>query len=430
VARAFALSLPFLLMALAAEQFTRAQAPAGPVFAAPGAPYVNEQSLPALPYNSAAGNGVNTNAAEVFSTVDPMAARSARPIPDAAVTHRVASPQIFQSAQILARVGNETILAADVVPLAEQALEEKLKEASPEQRAAIPQEQYDKLKWQFTKVLLDQMIEVKIRYADAVANIPKENLPRVKASINESFEKTALKKLMDKHQAATRAELEKKMAAQGQSLDQQRQIYLERSLASGWESQHIKENRETPVSDILGYYQQHIDEFEYPAKARWEELMVDFDRYNSKTEARAAIAKMGNEVLQGADFGTVAKDRSHGPTRFDGGVYDWTTKGSLVSKILDEAIFGLPVGSMSQILEDERGLHIVRVIERVDAGRKPFEEAQVPIRDKLREADQERQRKEFVAKMKQRIPVWTIFDEKSASTGSVAESAGNVPTGR
>jgi hypothetical protein len=220
------------------------------------------------------------------------------------------------------------------------------------------------------------------------------------------------------------------MAAQGQSLDRQRQMFLERSLAGGWESQHIKENREIPVSQQLGYYQQNIAEFEYPAKARWEELMVDFDRFNSKDEAWAALAEMGNEVLRGADFATLAKARSHGPTRFDGGVYDWTTKGSLVSTVLDEAIFGLPVGSMSRILEDERGFHIVRVIERVEAGRQPFEEAQVPIREKLREADTERQRKEFVAKMKQRIPVWTIFDEADSATAPVAASVGNAPINR
>jgi hypothetical protein len=330
--------------------------------------------------------------------------------------------QDFASAQILARVGSETILASDVLPLAEEAIQAKLREVPEDQRSQIPPEQLQVLKRQYVKLLLQQLVDVKIRYADAVANIPKENLPQVKASINQSFDKSVLKRLMEKYEVTTRSELEAKMAAAGQSLDRQRQMYLERSLAGGWENQHVKENREVPLSEQIGYYQQNIAEFEYPAKARWEELMVSFDRYNNKQEAERALAEMGNAVLRGASFAEVAKARSHGPTRFEGGAYDWTTKGSLISKVLDEAIFGLPIGSMSQILEDENGYHIVRVIERVDAGRIEFLDAQTEIRKKLRDEDIERQTKEFVEKMKSRTPVWTIFDSQAGDSSPATAS--------
>jgi hypothetical protein len=336
--------------------------------------------------------------------------------------------QDFESAQILARVGTETILASDVVPLAEEAIQAKLRDVPEEQRSQIPPEQLQALKRQYVKLLLQQLVDVKIRYADAVANIPKENLPQVKASINQSFDKSVLKRLMERYQATTRSELEAKMAAAGQSLDRQRQMYLERSLAGGWENQHIKENREVPLSEQVGYYQQNIAEFEYPAKARWEELMVSFDRYNNRQEAERALAEMGNAVLRGANFAEVAKARSHGPTRFEGGIYDWTTKGSLVSKVLDEAIFGLPIGRMSQILADDTGLHIVRVIERVEAGRTEFLDAQAPIRKKLRDADIERQTKEFVAKMKSRTPVWTIFDSQPGDSSPATATAPDPTT--
>ena len=65
---------------------------------------------------------------------------------------------------------------------------------------------------------------------------------------------------------------------------------------------------------------------------------------------------MGNEVLRGGDFATMAQARSHGPTASKGGQHDWTSKGSLVSKEIDAAIFSLTVGRMSQIIEDSKGL--------------------------------------------------------------------------
>ena len=430
MARLVAIPLILALLSAIAGEAILAQPPAGSLFAPPAAEYGGQ---PVDPDQVGPPSGSIPNATGVVGGApqvvngQPAPAAAVVPVPLTPGLPQASAPQVFESAQILARIGNETILASDVVPLAEQALEERLKEANEAQRAAITPEQYEKLKWQFTKVLLEQLVEVKIRYADAVANIPKENLPQVKANINESFDKTALKKLMERYEAATRNDLEAKMAAQGQSLDRQRQMFLERSLAGGWESQHVKDNREIPVSEQLGYYQQNIAEYEFPAKARWQELMVSFDRYNSKEEAWRALAAMGNAVFQGADFAEVAKNQSHGPTRFDGGVYDWTTKGSLVSEVLDKAIFGLPIGGMSQILEDEQGLHIIRVIERVDAGRKEFIDAQTEIRQKLRDADTERQRKEFIAKMKSRTPVWTIFDIPADDPAATPAAPSNDP---
>ena len=81
----------------------------------------------------------------------------------------------------------------------------------------------------------------------------------------------------------------------------------------------------------------------------------------------------------------MAKVKSDGVTAKSGGQYDWTNKGSLKTQIIDDTLFAIPVGAMSQILESDSGFHIVRVLERKDAGRKPFTDVQVEIRDKLKD---------------------------------------------
>ena len=123
------------------------------------------------------------------------------------------------------------------------------------------------------------------------------------------------------------------------------------------------------------------------------------------------LAVMGNEVLAGRPFEEVARARSEGPTAQAGGTFDWTGKGSLASKPLDEAIFSLPVGQLSTILEDESALHIVRVIERQDAGRTPFLEAQVQIRQTLRDERRRKQVESYLAKLREQTPIWTVFDD-------------------
>jgi hypothetical protein len=166
---------------------------------------------------------------------------------------------------------------------------------------------------------------------------------------------------------------------------------------------------------MLAYYQEHLSDFETPAKARWEHLMARLDKYASPAEARAALGSWGNEVLRGRPFADVAREHSDDLSSSDGGVHDWTSKGSLVSRELDAAIFGLPVGSLSQIIEDELGLHIVRVVERNEFHRDSYAEAQAKIKKTLKTQKLEGQQKELLKKLRERNPVWTIFDDPQPS---------------
>ncbi len=164
----------------------------------------------------------------------------------------------------------------------------------------------------------------------------------------------------------------------------------------------------TPIQ-LLDYYRDHGEEFDKPARAKWEQLSVLFSKHESKAAADAAIRAMGNEALFGGNMQAVAKKSSEEPLASKGGLHDWTRKGSLRSKVLDEAIFSLPVNKMSQIIEDDVGYHIVRVIEREEAGRTPFSQAQEEIKEKIQDRKREEMHERLVQKIRQAVPVWSIY---------------------
>ena len=187
-----------------------------------------------------------------------------------------------------------------------------------------------------------------------------------------------------------------------------------------WLQQQIKDkDEEIPFSDLLAYYQNNGTKFDHEGVALWEELSISFSRVPDKNSAKAAIIQMGNDVLSGRPFAEVAKAGSQGLTAANGGLRDWTTQGSLKSAIMDEAIFKLPVMRMSQILEDEDGLHIVRVIQRKEAYRTPFKDAQVEIRKTLKEEQFNKKREDYLSKLRQQNPIWTIFDGEGPADAEV-----------
>jgi hypothetical protein len=316
--------------------------------------------------------------------------------------------QSLETALVVARVGPEVVLEADL--LTPKAIE-WLEKVTP----GMPPEQVRQLRLQICQQVLPQHVETLLVYVDACREIPEDKLPEIRANVDRAFDEQQLPRLMKDANVANSLEYEKSLRASGMSLDRMRKMFFERGLAQEWLRKNVKADEEIPHAELIAWYQNHLSDYDYPAKARFEAISVKTGLKRSRREAWEMLAAMGNEVLAGRPLADVARERSEGPTAADGGGFDWTGKGSLSSARLDEAIFALPVGQLSTIIEDGEQLHIVRVTERKEAGRTPFTEAQVEIRETLIAERRQQASDEYLAKLRQRTPVWTVFDDRGSS---------------
>ena len=355
-----------------------------------------------------------------------------------------APAQLCEWAQILARVGNDVILTIDILigidDMMARAKGRIPAEKFAEQRAALVQEvtagihelnahcnDPDPAKAvslshrALMNQLLRQQIDVKLIYQDFLKTVPKEALKSIEENVNRHFEETQLKSLMKREKVVSLSDLENSLLAKGSSLDREKRIFMEQLVAQQWVQQQVKpEDKEEEVTheEMLTWYQAHLKDFEQPAKARWEELMISFSRHANRDEAYAAVAALGNRVLAGASLADVAKSASEGPTARQGGQRDWTHKDTLSSENLSQAIFSLPVGQLSQILESENGFHIIRVAERHELTRTSFLDAQKQVKENIKKERFEKRYTEFVEKLRSKYPVWTVFDSVAQNPGA------------
>ena len=270
---------------------------------------------------------------------------------------------------------------------------------------------------------------------DARNLIPAESLDHIQESMAKDFEELQLKKLMKQADVQSRDELDRKLRSYGSSLDREKEWFMRRDMAGQWMGQQLKSDEEITHQELLEWYQAHLHTFDKPARARWEELMVRTDKYPNRAAAYAAIAQMGNQVVvAGRPLAEVACAQSDGATAAEGGLRDWTTKGSLVAEELDRALFTQPVGQPSPtILETANGLHIIRVLERQEATRTSFPEAQEQIRKQIKQERSAKKAQEYMAKMQRLYPPWTIFDAYAAprlETARHDEPPGSEPDRR
>jgi hypothetical protein len=292
----------------------------------------------------------------------------------------------------------------------------------------MPPEKVRELRLQICQQILPSHVETLLVYVDACREIPADKLPDIRKNVDRAFDEQQLPKMMKESNSPNSMEFEKTLRARGMSLDRMRKMFFERGLAQEWLRKNVKTDEEVPHAELIAWYQNHLADYDYVAKARFEALTVKMGLKRSRQQAWDILASLGNEVLAGRPLDEVARGRSEGPTASSGGSFDWTSKGSLASVTLDDAIFSLPVGQLSTIIEDGEQLHIVRVVERKDAGRISFIDAQVEIRDTLLVERRTHATDEYLTKLRQRTPIWTVFDDRGGSSAEPQFTAGR-PTG-
>jgi hypothetical protein len=321
----------------------------------------------------------------------------------------------LEGCQVIARFDNQIVLACEVLWRVNFMLEAHQGRTTGELR--VPPEQLAEVRAQLMRREVGAMVDRKLLYDEFRRNVPAENLPRVEESLLKPFEEKEVPELMKQLKVDNQRDLERELARLGSSLADARRTFNEKVIASEWARSKVKINEEVSPDEMLEYYQSHLADYEYPTQARWEELMVDKSRFGDEREAYAELTRMGNEVWQlgtrtpvfGPAFTEVAKKSSDGFTAKKGGAHDWTTKGALQCTEIDESLFKLQVGQMSPIIDSGPAYHIVRVLERREAGRKPFTDVQGEIRDALKEQRMRAEMEAYLVELRRNARVWTVF---------------------
>lgn len=335
-------------------------------------------------------------------------------------------PATVDGCQVIARVDGQVVLACEVLYRVNQKLEDN--------RDKIPPNQYEAVRDQLMLMTFTSMLDQKLLYAEFRRNVPLENMPRIEENLLPHFEEKEVPRLMQELDVKSQRELEQELSRLGSSLADTRQTFNEHVIASEWIRSKIKVSDEVSPEEMVAYYRDHRVEFEFPMKARFEELMVRKSGIPAQAQEQyARLAAMGNEVWPRVaanppattpQFGDVAKGKSEGFNAAKGGLYDWTAKGALKAQVVDDAIFTLPVGQMSPILDSGTGFHIVRVLERTEAGCRPFSEVQNDIREKLKDERMLIAQRKYLAELRKRAKIWTVFTGDVAAETLMAQRGG------
>lgn len=334
-----------------------------------------------------------------------------------------AEPQpFFERGKLVAQVGDQPIFYGEILGDLNQIVDREMPDASETLKDARRRELFE--------MMLPKLVEQKMVYVDFERNLPDldKRLPEIMDRLEKSFYESEIPKLMKRTGVEDPRQLEARMIEAGTSMRNIKRAWKENQIVGFYLSEKFKEEREVTHEDMVEYYRSHLDKYSFPARVRWEELMVRLDAFPTPEEARRAIESMGNEVVFGAPFDAVARRSSQGSTAAAGGRYDWTNQGSIKDADLDRQLFTIPLGYLSDVVVGPDGFRIVRVLEREPGGHKAFRDVQREIKEAIQKERRQAQINEYLDKLKRDVPVWTIMDGEPQPMGSPGSSSETSPS--
>lgn len=305
--------------------------------------------------------------------------------------------------RLVANVGSTPIYESEVREAVNQRLVEYSTASESERRAKEEQFYYEELRRIVEReLLLDEM------YTKLRAN-------KAKATVIEELEDVARKEA-DRQMKEFRARIkipsddDFKMILQGQgvSLSGMRR-QLERSFMM---RMYLRELISTKVNninvaDMRDYYDDHPAEFKTEDRVKWQDIFLSASRFRSRDEMKQTAQLVLQRAQRGEDFMKLAQEYDQGLGK---GVGDGETRGTIRPLEAESMVFKMKPGELNWF-ELDTGIHIIRVAERLYAGKRPFDEkTQTEIRRKLQSLVSDREYARIIETLWRRNPPQIFVD--------------------
>lgn len=219
-------------------------------------------------------------------------------------------------------------------------------------------------------MILDQLVDDKLILSEAK-----------RQGIAATDKEIELKLQTVKDRFGTEKQFRETLAEQNISLSELRDSFKNEIIKSKLVRKEVGWKITITPSEVRKYYDNHIEDFTEPEKARVLNILVkkpSSEKTGGKT--KFLVERIRELIREGKDFEELAKEYSEGPNASEGGSLGLVEKGQMREEI-DAAIFSLEAGEVSDIVESPIGYHLFKVMERIPEKNMDFESVEHKVEE-------------------------------------------------
>jgi peptidyl-prolyl cis-trans isomerase SurA len=291
--------------------------------------------------------------------------------------------------EIIARVNNEIITKTEFARSRDQ-----LKQEAQQQDAANADKIFGEKQRDILRDLIDQQLLLQ-KGKDLGITGDTELVKRL----------DEMRKQMN---LTTMEELEKAAETQGVSYEEFKQNLRNQIITQRVIGQEVGSHLSLAKDDIKKFYDEHKADMEQPEQIRLSEILIapkapktsapappaagadpsaaaEPNPADADAQLAAAQAKANDlleQIHKGTAFEDLAKKNSDGPSAKDGGDLNYFKRGTL-SKDLEDKVFAMKAGDVSDVIRTKQGFVILKVTEHHAAGVPPLKDVEARIQDAI-----------------------------------------------
>lgn len=211
-------------------------------------------------------------------------------------------------------------------------------------------------------------------------------------NIPESFIEDQLKEEINRY--GDRVGFIKTLQAQGKTVEEFRREFRDLLIYQIMNSQKVRRQFTVSPFKIERYYQANQDRFKVPDQVKlWLIELRKAGAGDTATVERAR--KIRQQLLDGASFETLAREHSTASSARQGGLFGWTSLDD-VNEFIRNGARDLKAGELSELIENEFAIWIVKVEEIKAAHVRPLSEVREQVEKDLENEENVRLKKQWI----------------------------------
>lgn len=224
--------------------------------------------------------------------------------------------------------------------------------------------------------LLNQLIEDKLVLQKAEEMGIEADPAAIEARIDEF-----------KKQFESELQMEDTMAMQGVTLGEVRERFEKQAMLRQLHNREVRSYVAISPKEIEEFYKTNPEYFASASKIKVRSITIkksfeSRDKGITDEVAKEKLATLQRRILSGESFSDLAKQYSEDSHKDEGGLSDWIEEGTMIPAI-NNVIFRLELGEISDPIETPMGYHLFRVEQREPGYKKTLEEAREDIHNRI-----------------------------------------------